>query len=141
MTENNVLRCCFTCKESYEDFGQLRSICKPCRRKYDREYHTKRSVKAKQEKVIKQLARARFKRKYIFNYLSNNPCVVCSEDDPVVLEFDHIDPTSKRFNVSDMTCHSIKKIDKEIALCRVLCANCHRRHTATQLGWYSDIVK
>ena len=38
---------------------------------------------------------------YIKNYLSNNPCVDCGNNNIVVLEFDHV-RGEKKYNVSDM---------------------------------------
>jgi hypothetical protein len=32
-------------------------------------------------------------------------------------------------------CFSIENIAAEIALCDVVCANCHRRRTARRMGW------
>ncbi|MGL5719013.1 MAG: hypothetical protein ACRCX2_38785 [Paraclostridium sp.] len=58
-----------------------------------------------------------------------------------MLEFDHLDGVDKKFNISDSTAHSIASIEAEIAKCRVLCANCHRRRTAVQQGWYKDVVQ
>lgn len=66
----------------------------------------------------------------ICDYLNNNPCSICGEQDIRVLEFDHIDPTTKAFNVGDRSNRSLDSVFTEIAKCRVLCANCHRRHTA-----------
>ena len=69
-------------------------------------------------------------------YLSNHPCEICGEDDPIVLEFDHIDPSTKHRTVSKMISGhtSWNKILNEIEKCRILCANCHRRHTYKQQG-------
>ena len=63
-------------------------------------------------------------------YLNNHPCVDCGEDDPVVLEFDHVFDT-KTANISDLvkTNHCWNTIIKEIQKCEVRCANCHRRIT------------
>lgn len=79
-------------------------------------------------------------RKYIYEYLSSNPCSTCGESNPVVLEFDHLDRKKKRGNVSDMVKYSLSSVIKEIEKCRVLCANCHRIHTAEQMGWYSSFL-
>lgn len=75
----------------------------------------------------------------VFNYLLDNPCSICGENDPRVLEFDHLDPKTKSYNISEMISLSIKKIEEEVLKCRILCANCHRRHTAEQMGWYKNI--
>lgn len=56
-------------------------------------------------------------------------CVQCGEDDPVVLDFHHRDPTQKRFQLTGSLCYSRSResLLKEIAKCDVLCANCHRK--------------
>jgi len=81
------------------------------------------------------------RRQFLYNYLSSHPCVGCGEDDPMVLEFDHIDPKEKYMAISAMVRdnHSIKSIEAEIAKCQVLCANCHRRRTAEQFDWYDSV--
>jgi len=81
----------------------------------------------------RQRERTRIK---LTEYLSNNPCEVCGEDDPIVLEFDHIDPSNKYRTISRMISGhtSWDKILNEISKCRVLCANCHRRRTYKQQG-------
>ncbi len=53
----------------------------------------------------------------------------------MVLEFDH--QSEKREAISSMVswATSWQAIEKEIALCAVRCANCHRRKTARERGW------
>lgn len=130
------MRTCKTCNIEYEDFGQKRAICRPCKQSYDREYHKRRSPEAKQRKIELQAVRYNEARKFIWNYLLEHPCEVCGESDPVVLEFDHIDPSSKFKAVAELLTYKVERIQKEIAKCRVLCANHHRQHTAKQQGWY-----
>lgn len=50
----------------------------------------------------------------------------------------HINPATKIDNVSNISRmgSSAKKIIAEIEKCEIRCANCHRRKTAKQLGWY-----
>lgn len=66
----------------------------------------------------------------LWEYLGDHPCVDCGEEDPIVLEFDHVAGT-KEFPVSEgvSRMYSIKKIKAEIDKCEVRCANCHRRVT------------
>lgn len=71
-------------------------------------------------------------------YVHDHPCVDCGEPDWRVLEFDHRNRTMKQAAVSNLITQgaSIERIQQEIAHCDVRCANCHRRRTITQLGWY-----
>tara|TARA_R110000787_G_scaffold9510_1_gene33148 strand:- start:987 stop:1397 length:411 start_codon:yes stop_codon:yes gene_type:complete len=64
---------------------------------------------------------------FIDEIKSSCPCVDCGENNPIVLEFDHV-RGEKRANVSDMTRHaySLKAIQEEIDKCDIRCANCHR---------------
>jgi hypothetical protein len=55
-------------------------------------------------------------------------CSKCGEKDRVCLDFHHLDPTSKDYNVSWLLRYgSKKKIIAEVQKCIVLCANCHRK--------------
>jgi len=66
-------------------------------------------------------------------------CEMCGWFDENLLEalqFDHLDPNTKRSNVSRLTLFSIQRIDEEIALCRLLCINCHKLHTLEQNDCY-----
>lgn len=58
-------------------------------------------------------------------------CADCGNDDFRVLEFDHIDQSTKSFNVSDGLSRGylLAALLTEIKKCRVLCANCHRIRT------------
>ncbi len=78
-------------------------------------------------------------RKSVFAYLRANPCVDCGEDDIAVLEFDHRDRATKEMRVSALVCQGYgwMTIKEEIDKCDVRCANCHRRRTSKQLGWYA----
>ena len=85
-------------------------------------------------------AAAHKQRSYDFlcEYLSSHPCVECGEDDIRVLEFDHIDPSTKTTDVGHLMENSagVAKLQKEIDKCRVLCANCHAKHTRMQNNDY-----
>lgn len=75
-------------------------------------------------------------KKRLLSFLLRNPCVDCGEEDPVVLEFDHVDPDNKRAAISAMiqNSYSWETIVSEIEKCVVRCANCHRRRTTSQFG-------
>ena len=58
-------------------------------------------------------------------------CELCGYNThPAALTFDHIDPSTKVFNVSDYGQRSWEAVIREIAKCRVLCANCHNIHSS-----------
>ena len=73
---------------------------------------------------------------YLREFLSKHPCTMCGVTDIEVLEFDHLDPKEKEYNISHLTgaTYSLEKIQKEIKKCQVLCANCHRKKTFKERG-------
>jgi len=77
-------------------------------------------------------------RQRLWDYLKAHPCIDCGETDPVVLELDHVDGTVKAGNICTMVNRpcSWDAIASEIGKCEVRCANCHRRRTARQMGWW-----
>jgi hypothetical protein len=79
------------------------------------------------------------KRTYIYNYLLTHPCVRCWEDRPVCLEFHHIEPDIKSFDLWMRISkdRSMFSINQEIEKCIVLCANCHKVVTAKEQGRYN----
>lgn len=111
--------------------------CDPCRRVYDNTYHANRSKESRQRKYALQQKRLLENRRLLYTFFLTHPCEHCGESDPVVLELDHKDRTKKDFVISNTMTKSWANLFKEIKKCRVLCANCHRRVTAKQFGWYS----
>jgi hypothetical protein len=69
-------------------------------------------------------------------------CEVCgyfNKDFLSVLQFDHLDPTTKNNTISQMVRDSypLAEIEQEIKKCRMICANCHRLHTIKQYNYMS----
>ena len=62
-------------------------------------------------------------REYLLNYKTNNPCVECGETRLECLQFHHLDPSKKVFELSKYK--GLATTIKEIEKCIVLCANCH----------------
>jgi hypothetical protein len=138
---------CPVCKEWKEDeefawkfrgLGIRAGTCKLCQKIYrDDYYHRNR------QKIIDITAdrRRRYKaevKAWIIAYLQEHPCVDCGETDIMVLEFDHEDPSQKTANVGQLIGggHSLRRVKVEVSKCVVRCANCHRRKTARDQGWY-----
>ena len=55
-------------------------------------------------------------------------CAKCGDTRSYVLDFHHIDPKEKSFTIGYGSNHNYNKetLEKEIAKCIPLCANCHR---------------
>jgi hypothetical protein len=77
-------------------------------------------------------------REFVREYLKTHPCVDCGEGDFIVLQFDHDDPSSKRYDIANMVTNAwkLEAIKREIEKCSVRCANCHTRKTARQRGYW-----
>lgn len=80
-------------------------------------------------------------RTRIYEYLIEHPCVDCEETNPVVLQFDHIDPEDKLDHVSRLASAGVSEqvLLEEIDKCEVRCANCHAVKTARAQRWYFDV--
>lgn len=119
--------------------GTKQYQCKECSRIYIR-LHYERNKKYYLLKAHKRNKKNRNEIKvYIWNYLTEHPCVDCKETDPIVLEFDHL--SSKLATISNMHRNfSLEKVKIEIDKCEVRCANCHRRKTAKERGWTKNFL-
>lgn len=141
-----VMKICSDCgtARALEDFpfrdrqrGSRRPYCKPCLREKGRERNKQPGKNT--ETAESRAKRRRMARHVIWSYLMEHPCVNCGETDPIVLEFDHINPEEKKSAVSSLIGRASEaRILEEIRKCVVRCANCHRKHTAAQLGWWND---
>ena len=94
------------------------------------EYHRKRRANFTEEQKRRQLDAKNDYRQRVASFIQSEkyPCIVCGEDDPVVLDWHHIDPATKSDAVA--RCRTFPLAKAEIAKCTCLCANCHRRHHA-----------
>lgn len=113
--------------------------CRDCSKQYVRgHYLENRNYYLAKAKLRNSAVRLEIKS-YIRDYLKKHECIDCGESDPIVLEFDHVN-SDKLFNISEMAREkfAIKKVEEEIKKCEVRCANCHRRKTALQFGWFSS---
>jgi len=138
-----ICRSCFQRKPDYHFTPEYLScrICWPCEKKSSRKLL--KSIKEGRNVVIppapieaQERLPKRFKKfelqYFIFMYLLQHPCMLCGERNPIVLEFDHRDPKQKKASVSALINMRVttERLLEEIALCDVLCANCHRIKTA-----------
>ncbi len=68
-------------------------------------------------------------REIVNSMKADRGCEHCSEADPSALDFHHRDPSTKVMNVSTLVKmgYGLARIEDEISVCDVLCANCHRK--------------
>lgn len=115
-------------------------ICLLCQRRYTKDWYA-RNRKRHIANARRRSAHATAElKKQVRRYLLGRPCVDCGESDPDVLDFDHL--RDKRSNVSTLVQGGIswKTLHDEIAKCEVRCANCHRRRTARNAGYYRALA-
>lgn len=60
-------------------------------------------------------------------YKNSLSCIFCPESVGVCLDFHHLDPTQKDFELSHFANVSRARFEKEIKKCIVVCSNCHRK--------------
>lgn len=65
-------------------------------------------------------------KRYLLD-LKGGKCEICGYDECVdALEFHHINPNDKSFNIGDKLLWNREKLAEEAKKCMLLCCNCHR---------------
>lgn len=84
------------------------------------------------------VTKRRKKMKSIALQMLGGQCSLCGYNRFTgALEFHHLDPTTKKFNISGIgQTYSLTRIQEEVKKCALLCSNCHKEVEAgvTQLG-------
>jgi hypothetical protein len=82
------------------------------------------------------------KRTFLAWYKVQRGCEMCGYNEhPAALTFDHIDPDGKLFNIADYGTKGWEAILREVAKCRVLCANCHNVHSFNNYDNRSNLTE
>jgi 5-methylcytosine-specific restriction endonuclease McrA len=87
-------------------------------REYHREYSRKYYTKIRSELINKL----------------GGKCRVCGSINS--LEFDHVDPTIKKFSIGKFLSYPKEEIEKEVSKCRLLCEMCHNKRHEGLHGTY-----
>ena len=103
------------------------------RREYNRRYQKRYYAKNKAKRRSEVSARRKGIRKWFEDLRRESQCAVCGlqgADCPWLLDFHHLDPSTKQNTVSYLVNngYSKERILVEIEKCEVLCANHHRQH-------------
>jgi transcription elongation factor Elf1 len=94
------------------------------RRAFRREWYAKNSKSEKAHVKKRKLGI----RKWFWEYKSKLKCLKCGEGHVATIDFHH-SVGDKEQSISELVAngYSIKRIEKELKKCRVLCSNCHRK--------------
>jgi hypothetical protein len=116
---------------------QRHSACKDCTRVISTEwYNNNKTRHGATSKTAHKKWRAKMKREAVavVNEIKKGPCLDCKQTfNPWQMQFDHLDPSTKKFNIASAVhvAYMIKlpEILAEIAKCELVCANCHATRT------------
>lgn len=120
--------CSTECKHKFWDKNRPKRDTYTARKQYYKNYYekNKRAILDKNEVYNKEARRIRYE---ITDRLKSVPCNHCGKTfPPCAMDFHHVG--DKEQLISSMVRQNCKidKLEKEIAKCVVLCANCHRIH-------------
>ena len=124
--------CCGISKDESEynkkRADKLQPYCKVCqgiraRKQYaeNKEHQKKQIFKGRKERQIKS-------HEYMLE-LFKGGCVDCGITDPEVLEWYHLGDKTHLISKLLQEGSSRERLDKELAKCDLVCANCHRKRT------------
>jgi len=119
----------------------IRSVCKNCRgvertkvyaENKDQELENCKLYRQNNPEKRKECAKKFAAKNYIWfrnflNEIKNVHCFDCKKlFPPCAMDFDHRDPSTKLFSISEMGSRGKPAIVEEISKCDIVCANCHR---------------
>ena len=121
----------------YKSLGIRHPTCRECQKPFRKNWY-EGNAKERHLKNVKERKEEvrRLAREYVLAYLLTHPCIECVESDPRVLEFHHRYGKDKAISELIAGGYSIATIQAEIDKCDVLCANCHRKITVEERGWF-----
>ena len=141
---------CLTCKEEKleDEFhwenkkknNRRVAHCKPCTRMRARNrYKINGNAQRRRSKIRSREKRA-ISRHYHYEILSNSFCADCGNNNPIVLEFDHV-RGEKKYEISRLISipMSLDVLKEEIKKCDIVCANCHKIRTAKAQNWHKYV--
>lgn len=110
------------------------TICKACTIKQVHEYYLKHKEESREYHKRHHIGyrdrqRALFQEYYDKIQALKTPCAKCGEARPYVLDFHHINPKEKSFNINRKTSKTdFSVIENEVKKCICLCRNCHMEY-------------
>ena len=128
----------------YKSLGVRNKTCRECQHGFNKTYYEGDAKERHLQQVKERTEAAReAAREFVYQYLLTHPCEGilpdgrrCPETDPRVLEFHHVGQKDMEITRMVTGGYSIARIEGEIRKCKVYCANCHRKITVDQRGWF-----
>jgi hypothetical protein len=141
---------CHSCaiEKSFTEFGRhaarpdgLQTQCRDCKRITQRTWYHNNKTRHKVNVAQRRRSAETKIISSVIAYLRLHPCVDCGEDNPIILEFDHVNG-EKMGSVCNMISRGCgwKMIFAEMQKCEVRCCNCHRIKTAKQFGYRKALL-
>lgn len=83
-----------------------------------------------------QVAHRTRRRQFLFEYKKGLSCVYCGCSNPLCLDLDHVDRSSKKGELSTMVTrgNSWESVMKELVKCQPVCRNCHNIKSILESG-------
>ena len=105
--------------------NRYRSDCKECESKRHKEYYeTHKEEKTQYYRYYYARNRQRIKNEFFAKW--RKPCQKCGEQRLYLIQFHHIDPATKEFDIGkSVRYQNVKKSEEEVKKCVCLCSNCH----------------
>lgn len=98
--------------------------CKICARAATKQLYT---LKYAPRYVARNREREREVRELVREYKRKHNCVCCGETEPICLDFHHLDPSQKDFELSLVGGRGWNNVKSEIEKCILVCKNCHAK--------------
>jgi len=111
----------------------LQRYCKACNRQAQQSWRQTKTGKSSTKTTKKKMQEQ--SRRFIARLLNKSSCALCGFSNPLVLQFDHVNPSDKSHEIGKLIklkSTSIASLKLELRKCRILCANCHFLVTAQQ---------
>ena len=90
---------------------------------YSESEHKYRCKECRKEAVLEQ----RRRNKIVLVEYKGGKCEICGYDKCIdVLEFHHVDPSTKSFTIGNGDIRSLSKLKEEADKCIMVCSNCHK---------------
>lgn len=124
-------RPCSRCSQPVEP-GRKDNYCRPCRALYARERRKRLRAEGGGEERRERQRQLNLERKRtILAAMRQSACSRCgfepqTDAELSVLDFHHVDPADKAFEISPSSTRSLDSLIEEARKCQILCANCHR---------------